>query len=389
MNTYLIQNENTLNKKLDFEGRKIRGYAIISKGDVPEHISHGVYRLPSQSSDAKYIIAHHNPDYWSCSCKDFETRKIECKHIAACKFWLTLKKRIDKKEEIIIPEVKEAIKCLCGSNKIVKFGKVRTSKKQRFICQTCRKTFVADDKFKKFKGNPKVITAVMDLYFKGVSLRKIVDHVKQFYEIEITHVTVYSWIKRFTKIMANYTDQFKPNVSGVWHTDEQMLRLKKKDKWAYCWNVIDAETRFLIAENITEGRDIPEARQVFAKTKSVASKPDVVITDGLWSYEKAIRREFGTGFTPTEHIRLAGIAKKINNNKVERYHNTVRENVKTRRGHQNVKTVQEWSDSHRLYYNYLRPHMKFNGLTPAEVAGVKLNLQGNRWEDLLRKSLEN
>lgn len=377
-----------MTEKLDFEGRKIRGYAIISKGDSPEHIGKGVYRIASQSGNGAYLITT-NYLNTTCTCKDFETRKIKCKHIHAVDFWLTLKKRIETKKDIELPEAREELKCSCGSDKIVKFGKVRTSKKQRFICQTCKKTFVADDKFKKFKGNPKVITAVMDLYFKGVSLRKIVDHVKQFYELKITHVTVYSWIKRFTKIMGQYTEQFKPQVSGVWHTDEQMLRLKKKDKWAWCWNVIDAETRFLIAENITEGRDIPEARQVFAKTKTIGRMPDVVITDGLWSYEKAIKREFKKGFHNAEHIRLAGVAKKINNNKVERYHNTVRENVKTRRGHQNHKTVQEWSDAHKVYYNYLRPHMKFNGLTPAEVAGIKLNLQGNRWEGLLRMSMKN
>ena len=45
-------------------------------------------------------------------------------------------------------------------------------------------------------------------------------------------------------------------------------------------------------------------------------------------------------------------------------------------------------DGFRLYYNYIKPHSTFNGLTPSEVAGIKLNLRENRWLDLLRLSLE-
>jgi transposase-like protein len=386
------QNENEIEKKnrIDYEGRKIRGYAIISKGDSPEHIGRGVYRIPSQSGNGVYIVSHHNPNHWACNCQDYLTRRINCKHIYAIKFWLTLKKKIEEKEELEITIPKHANRCtFCFSDKIVKFGKVRSSGKQRYRCQNCGKTSVGENEFKKYKGSPKIITAVMDLYFKGCSLRKIQDHIKQFYSLEITHVTIYYWIKRFTKLMNNYVDTLQPQVSGMWHTDEQMVRIKKKDSWAYCWNVIDAETRFLLANNITEGRSVAEARQVFRKAKDVRKKPDVVVTDGLQAYNRAITREFKGGFTKTEHIRNAGIAKSNNNNKVERFHNTFRERDKTIRGFQNNNTAQNWANGFRLYYNYIRPHSKFNGLTPSEVAGIKIQNSGNRWEGLLRLSMKN
>src|SRR3989338_8273789 len=91
-------------EKLDFEGRKIRGYAIISKGDSPEHIGRGVYRIPSQSGNGVYIVAHHSAGNWTCNCPDHEKRKIDCKHIHAIRFWLQLKKRIEQREEIEIEE---------------------------------------------------------------------------------------------------------------------------------------------------------------------------------------------------------------------------------------------------------------------------------------------
>ena len=34
-----------------------------------------------------------------------------------------------------------------------------------------------------------MITAALDLYYKGLSLRKIKDHLYQFYEIEVSHTS--------------------------------------------------------------------------------------------------------------------------------------------------------------------------------------------------------
>ena len=56
---------------------------------------------------------------------------------------------------------------------------------------------------------------------------------------------------------------------------------------------------------------------------------------------------------------------------------------------QNPQTAQDLATAFRLYYNFIRPHSTFNGLTPSQLAGIKLNLPNNRWEGLLRKSLEN
>jgi len=128
--------------------------------------------------------------------------------------------------------------------------------------------------------------------------------------------------------------------------------------------------------------------QIFNKSKSVAGRPDIVITDGLQAYNKAIRYEFRTAKLPnTKHVRLESIRSHVNNNKVERYHNTFRERDKVMRGFKSQKTLSEMSDAFRAYYNYIRPHMTL-GMTPAKRAGIDLKLNGNRWEDLLRMSIK-
>jgi len=76
----------------------------------------------------------------------------------------------------------------------------------------------------------------------------------------------------------------------VWHTDEMTVKVKKKWKWL--WNVMDKETRFLLASAISEKREIQDARRVFALAKEMAKdRSDVVIL---------------TAYTPTKRLSRRG-----------------------------------------------------------------------------------
>lgn len=369
------------------EARQIRGYSILAKGDTPEHIGRGAYRIPSQSGNGVYIVSAH-PNRWECNCPDYQKMQIECKHIHAIKFWLKFKKAIQQHEQFEIPMQKESVCIYCNSMKIVKCGK--TNNKQRFLCRKCKRTFVAEREFRKLKGNGKIITLTLDLYFSGMSLRKIKRHLKQFYDFDVHHETLHRWIVKFTKIINNYVSGIRPSVSGMWNVDEQSINIKKKDKQIWNWNVLDAETRFLVTSLITESREINDARKVFEKAKRITpQKPHVIITDGLWSYEEAIKKEFGSKpYDSPEHIRLESIRAKVNNNKVERFHNTFRERDKSMRAFQNGKTAQLWSDGFRTYYNFVRPHMTL-GMTPAEKANINLKLGQNKWLSLIKQASTN
>ena len=61
---------------IDNDGRKIRGYAIISKGDTPERISGSTYRIPSQSGKGVYIITIKQRRS-ECNCQDWKNRQLD------------------------------------------------------------------------------------------------------------------------------------------------------------------------------------------------------------------------------------------------------------------------------------------------------------------------
>lgn len=129
-------------------------------------------------------------------------------------------------------------------------------------------------------------------------------------------------------------------------------------------------------------------RRVFQEAKKKAkTKPEAVATDGLRAYEDTVKNEFFTLRKPgTEHIRLAPIRERPNNNPIERFHWTVRDRYKVMRGLDNDESAKKVIDGFWLYYNFLRPHMGLNGKMPAEDAGINLNLNGNKWFELIKQA---
>jgi hypothetical protein len=79
----------------------------------------------------------------------------------------------------------------------------------------------------------------------------------------------------------------------------------------------------------------------------------------------------------------SGIVKPhANNNRIERMNGTQRERFKVQRGWKSMNTA--IPEGNRIFYNFIRPHMALEGQTPAQAAGIDLNLEGNRWMELIR-----
>ena len=64
-------------------GRQMRGLAIAAVCHI-ERIRIG-YRVPSQSGNGSYVVIP-SDDAWMCSCPDYETRAMDCKHSYAVQY---------------------------------------------------------------------------------------------------------------------------------------------------------------------------------------------------------------------------------------------------------------------------------------------------------------
>lgn len=233
------------------------------------------------------------------------------------------------------------------------------------------------------------IIAVMDLYFRNVSLRGIQGHLKQTRGIKVSHVTILNWVRKYSKLLKEYTDNLKIDNSGSIHADEMMINVNGKMVWL--WNVMDKNSKFVISTHLSKARKLSDAKRIFYETDSKLNKnPDVIVTDGLPAYKRAFNKVFWTKRKPrVRHEKLVSFMEKINNNVVERLHGTIRERTKIMRGFDKFNSARTILGGFVFYYNFIRPHGSLNGLTPAEASGVNLHLNGNRWSELLRLSTEN
>jgi len=276
------------------------------------------------------------------------------------------------------------IECVfCHSNDVIRIGKRKTKcgDRQRYQCKNCHRKFV-NDPIKGYKATAKLITLSMDLYFKGLSYRKISDTLYQFYGLEVHFETVRRWINKFMKAINKYVATLEPKLSGTWLIDEQMVK-SKRDGGVWSWNTLDYETRFLIANTITKEKDLLNTHAIFREIKrNTKQKPETICTDGWRSYPQVIRNEFNV----VEHKKNISL-KNGGNNRIERYHGSWKERNKVMRGLENAETTKEMLQNYRTYYNFIRPHQALNGFTPAEMTDINLNLGRNKTIGLLKKSL--
>jgi len=339
------------------------------------------YRVLSQSGNGSYTVSNVDGE-WVCECPDHKFRGLKCKHAWAVEFSIKLREEVQKDsviQEIIIS------KCVyCQSQNIKKNG-VRHNKSgdiQRFICENCGKTFSINIGFERMKHNPKAITTALQLYFSGESLRNTMKSLRLL-GVEVSHKTVYMWIKKYIGLMEHYIEKLRPKVSDTWRADE--LWMKFKGDMKYVFAIMDDETRFWIAQEVAETKFKHDARKLFQLGKKVTGKkPMTIITDGLPAYNDAYKKEFRTLRKPrTEHIRHIKLKGDMNNNKMERLNGEIRQREKTMRGLKRKDTP--ILKGYQIYHNYIREHEGLDGKTPAEACGIKIEGK-NKWKTLIQNA---
>lgn len=232
------------------------------------------------------------------------------------------------------------------------------------------------------KHNSQAITTAIQLYFSGESLRNTQRSLRLL-GVEVSHQTVYNWIKKYVGLMEKYIEQLKPQVSDTWRADEVYVKIAGNMK--YLFALMDDETRYWIAQEVAETKYKHDARKVFQLAKKVTgTKPMTLITDGLPAYHEAYKREFFTLKKPrTEHIRHIKIRGDHNNNKMERLNGEIRDREKVMRGLKKDDT--SILKGYQIFHNYIRPHQGLKGKTPAEACGIEVKGE-DKWKTLIQNA---
>jgi len=362
--------------------REERGQTIAHQNGQVKRIDETFYTVKSQNGNGEYAVTKVDRE-WICECPDNKYRHVECKHIYAIRFSQSLRAEVAVRR---IAPIENLSNCIyCGSSNLKKKGirKNKSGNIQKFYCRDCRKYFTFNIGFERMKHNPQAITSAMQLYFSGESLRNTMKSLRLL-GVEVSYRTILNWIKKYVKLMQNYTESIIPNVSDTWRADE--IYLKVKGNMKYLFSMMDDETRFWIAQEVAESKYTHDARKLFQMSMKVTGKkPMTLITDGLPAYHDAYKKEFWTmkKETRTEHIRHIMIRGDHNNNKMERMNGEIRDREKTMRGLKKVDTP--ILTGYQIFHNYIRPHESLDGKTPSEACGITIEGQ-NKWKTLIQNA---
>jgi len=370
----------TQNKTGSEKMREVRGYAIISKGDTPQKVGKDTFTIPSQQGNGEYTI-NMKPTL-SCTCPDFVGRGKDCKHIHAVRFYLDFNNKVKTENKGLVAEKQSCPYCKSSDTIGAGKRKTETGQKQRYQCKECNRKFIENKDYERYKGNSKTTSLIMDLYFKGISLRGIKDHLKQFYGLSLHHSNILRRIQRFSIIINDYVKTLKPEVQNIWNHDE--MKIRAGGQWLWLWNIMDKETKYLITTQVSFNARMLDSRRFFAQAKQQAKiEPEYLITDGRHTLTPIIMREMPI----TNHVRLVSLTdKRQNNQNIERLNGTVRDRFSPMRGFGNGNSAEIMTSALRNYYNFIKPHNSLNGSTPAQAAGIGIN-ENNKWEGLLKRSM--
>ena len=270
----------------------------------------------------------------------------------------------------------------CGSESLVKNGSIKG--KQVFKCKLCGHRFTEGSDFPKMRTESRIISTAIDLYYEGLSLRKVQTQIEKIFGVRNSQMTVWKWIMKYSKLVTQFVEKLEPQLLGIYHVDETAIKCRGVQKWF--WEIIDPQTKFLVASHLSGSRTTEDAVALFEKSIRIAKrKPFSIYCDGLPAYVDGYNKVFRTMKKDSrpELIRRVGIRAVRNNNSVERLHGTLKDRTRVARGLKEMPTVDTLLEGWVIHYNYVRKHQSLKGKTPAQAARMDIP---NNWKGLIEQA---
>lgn len=371
-----------------FDAREAKGSALAHEFGMVRRVDDFTYKVRSQRLDAEYDVRKTETG-WVCGCPDFRYRLGKCKHIWAVEISRSLRQTV--RESVVIQPIAVSACPKCGSGSIKRAGLRHNSfgSLQKFRCKSCGYWFTVNIGFEKMRATPRMITAAMQLYFSGESLRSTQKFLA-LQGLKVSHVAISKWIIKYVSLMDKFASQLKPQVSDTWRADEMYVKVKGNAKWLFA--MMDDETRYWIAQQMADDKFRANVRPMFAEAKRVGGKrPTTFITDGGWQFNRPFQKEFWSKVRPlSKHVRDIRLDGSVHNNKMERMNGEMRDREKVMRGIKRIDSP--IFKGYQIYHNFIRPHESLDGATPAEKAGIRVE-GSDKWLTLIQnasvKSVDN
>jgi transposase-like protein/DNA-directed RNA polymerase subunit RPC12/RpoP len=225
--------------------------------------------------------------------------------------------------------------------------------------------------FKGMRHSLHTVLCALNYYFCGNSTTRKISHILHMvHQINVSHVTISKWIKRFAPVFKKIaTDKLLGiNIcdSDEWHFDETYIKISGKDH--YLWLAIDSETRLVLDFHLSPNRDSSAAHSLLSNCRKKFGQPrSAIISDRYYAYQQPA----SLFFPQARHVRVEDFDDVVNNNVIEAFNGQFKAWYKPKRGFNSYESANRLIATYIFFYNFIRPHSSLNGLTPAQVAGAK------------------
>jgi transposase-like protein len=199
--------------------------------------------------------------------------------------------------------------------------------------------------FAGFRFPPEVIVLAVRWYLRfGLSYRDVEELLAE-RGVEVDHVTVYRWVQRFTRLLAEAARPCRHAVGDRWLVDETYVRVA--GRWRYVYRAIDQFGQ-VIDVFVTSHRDAKAARRFFERAIATTKVPPVeVVTDKAATYPIALDELLPAAWHRTDQYA---------NNHIEADHGRLKSRLRPMRGLKQDRSAKVVITGHAFVQNLRRGH---------------------------------
>ena len=198
--------------------------------------------------------------------------------------------------------------------------------------------------FAGFRFPPDVIMIAVRWYLRyGLSYRDVEELLAE-RGIEVDHVMVYRWVRRFTPLLIDAARPCRHCPGDRWLVDETYLKVA--GQWVCLYRAIDQFGQ-VIDVLVSQKRDLAATRRFFTRALEHGPRPSQVTTDQAPAYPRVLDELLPAA----RHV-----VEQYANNPLESDHGRLKARVKPMRGLKRLRSACVISTGHAFIQNLRRGH---------------------------------
>lgn len=278
----------------------------------------------------------------------------------------------------LVEENSKSVSCkYCGSNSIFKCGSYNNV--QRYWCKACKRKFKVDDHLFHLGIPAQCVYTSLEMRYGGTKINAIRQYLKQEFGYLPSRSAIYQWLQKFTdRAVLSFQDPHV-QVGDTWIIGENMRKLTGKHQKIKVYDIVDAETHFLLATRISFTRSRLVIKKLIEEAERKSGKrPCRFVTLIPYSYFDRIEPLLGAN---VEYLHFPSPQVQNHNRLIACFDNVCKPRYKIIRTIKNNAILNSFINGWYLYYNYFQTQSELENKTPAEAAGIDYTIKS--WKDFV------